>query len=441
MSARQWNRLPGCCGSRVLVLATAAMLVVRTTCANAAMAEEDKESLPHDSEAKNQLLPSKTMFHVPMVSHQRDTNSWQGGDKFALHECNCSNFTSEIDDDLCMPVNVSQNRREVFVWYVPGDLNTWMHYDWNKVTTIAILDDIENPLPQDLVCFAHSKQVRVVYVTQFGCWTDNCGWVANGTARAELTDRLVAKVSAEKLDGVNVDIEGLDDDQSQFTLLVQELVKKLNVFCTSCQVTIDLPFTPQPVDSFTGYNWPVLAESVDYLITMNYDMNDYGPRGGFADANSPMWAIKNSMNDILRPTFDQHVPANKLIMGFPWYAYYFRCDNATSKDGTCFSHLPFTQSSSQHSLADAILNKLPLSSAGRQWDVHAQSPYFDFMNGTVRHRVQYDDNQSITIKCQYAKSMNVQGVAFWTANVDYGIQMPPKHEELEKQMWESVVWP
>eukprot|EP00117_Sycon_ciliatum_P028771 scpid47832/ scgid23051/ Di-N-acetylchitobiase len=369
------------------------------------------------------------------------------------YQCNCSRFNESMNlgqgangNDLCRPVNVSSSRPEVLVWYVPGDGDTWQHYDWTKVTTVAVLDDIHNRVSQDLVCFAHAHSVRVVYVIQYGCWEADCPWLQNSTARQSLVSALVAKVEAEKLDGVNVDIEGLNAYQSQFTELIHSLAAGIRGVCPVCQLSLDMPYIPMPVYSFTGYNWSALAEAADFLITMNYDMNDYG-KSGFADANSPLWATKQAMNCILQPTFNQHVPANKIVMGFPWYAYYFRCDNSTpagmaeAVKNPCYSSKPFSESASQHSLADAILNRLPHSSTGRLWDSNSECPYFDFMNGTARHRVWYDDKQSISVKCEYAGSLSVRGVAFWTANVDYGVPMPLSHEQLEATMWNSISWP
>ena len=38
--------------------------------------------------------------------------------------------------------------------------NNWKLYDWTKITTIA---SFAKPIDPQLVCFAHSKGVRVVY--------------------------------------------------------------------------------------------------------------------------------------------------------------------------------------------------------------------------------------------------------------------------------------
>lgn len=451
--------------SRFLVLVLS-LLATMETMASAKPGEEKVPGVsrppPHARNPGDQLKhreSSESISDTP-VRHRAfgdfvDLRVEQKGD---LYQCNCSNFTQHTSphQDLCQPITGNSSRSEVFVWYVPGDGDTWRHYDWNKVTTVGVLQGISTPVPQDLLCYAHAHQVRVVYVPSMGCWSDNCGWVANKTATTLLIEQLTAKVQAEKLDGINVDIEGLTRFQGQFTQFVQDLVSSVRQICSSCQFSIDLHYIPMPKESFTGYDWPALAKTLDYLIPMNYDMCDYGTRGGFADANSPLNTIERAMNSILTPTNDQHVPAEKIVMGFPWYAYYVRCDNASSDSSSsssvqvsgtdqikdpCYSHLPFSQAASQHSLADAILNKLPLSSTGRLWDDGAQSPYFDFHNHTVRYRVRYDDKISIAAKCQYAKSQSVHGVAFWTGNVDYGVPMSQDHAELESVMWQSVVWP
>ena len=50
-------------------------------------------------------------------------------------------------------------RKEVLGFTTKSD--HWPHYDWSKVTTLALFHAIDNAT-MDLVCYAHSKGVRVV---------------------------------------------------------------------------------------------------------------------------------------------------------------------------------------------------------------------------------------------------------------------------------------
>ena len=69
--------------------------------------------------------------------------------------CPCSK------ESLCRPLQIA-NRKEVIGFTdVKG---IWPHYDWNKLTTIVLF---QKSIDVKLVCYAHSKNVRVVLSGDF----------------------------------------------------------------------------------------------------------------------------------------------------------------------------------------------------------------------------------------------------------------------------------
>ena len=61
---------------------------------------------------------------------------------------------------------------------------------------------------------------------------------------------------------------------------------------------------------------------------------------------------------------------------------------------------------------------LPLSTNGRQWDTASSTPYFDFVNATEgrRHRVWYDDAESLRLKSSLASRLGLRGTGMWIAD-------------------------
>ena len=53
---------------------------------------------------------------------------------------------------------------------------------------------------------------------------------------------------------------------------------------------------------------------------------------------------------------------------------------------------------------EIVTSMLPEATHGRQWDAVASSPYFDFVNASTgkRHRVWYDDAESLALKSKLA---------------------------------------
>lgn len=119
------------------------------------------------------------------------------------------------------------------------------------------------------------------------------------------------------------------------------------------------------------------------------------------------------------------VPPNKLVLAFPWYGKDYECSETAVGVALVEDNMRCTVSSTTSpplSHIEALLQAHALP-PGRVWQPNSSTPHFlyaDPVSG-ARHRVDYDDSQSLRLKYSYARSVGARGVGMWTADcVDSG---------------------
>ena len=59
------------------------------------------------------------------------------------------------------------------------------------------------------------------------------------------------------------------------------------------------------------------------------------------------------------------------------------------------------------------------ATAGRQWNNHSRSPFFEYTSAAdgKRHQVWYDDVESLRLKYDLVTKLGLRGVGFWPADI------------------------
>lgn len=314
----------------------------------------------------------------------------------------------------------------------------WKLYDWSRLTTIgATYSDPE------LVTYAHSKGVKVVPLVNFP--TAN---LTNASDRSKWVAEQVTHVKDNGYDGVNVDFEDMIDAdrkdlQHGLTALMKELYQTFKTTFNSSQVTFDVAWSPKCIDK-RCYDYAGIAEYSDFIVVMDYDTRSQIYGECIAWANSPFTLTTSGITDFLSLS----IPAEKLVLGLPWYGYDYPCINYTQEHVCYIKPVPFRgvncsdAAGSQVNFKGIIEQLLPQSFTGRRWDSTALSPYFSYKNkdtGMV-YQVRYDDPLSLLLKYNYAKRAQLRGVAIWNVDaVDYGNSTMAQQQR--KQMWTALPKP
>ncbi|MCG8400240.1 MAG: glycosyl hydrolase family 18 protein, partial [Firmicutes bacterium] len=159
----------------------------------------------------------------------------------------------------------------------------------------------------------HSEGIKVVPFLS-NHWDSEAGRNAleNGTSLAE---ELADAVKEYNLDGINVDIEGLNEnDRDSYTEFVKILRSKLPE-----GISLSVAVAANPRDFTIGwqgsYDYESLAKYADYLMIMAYDEHYGGAKPGPVASSS---FVEDSIKYAL-----ERVPKEKIVLGIPFYGRYW----------------------------------------------------------------------------------------------------------------------
>jgi len=277
------------------------------------------------------------------------------------------------------------------------------------------------------------------------------GWEAGGFSDAALTDesrkRFVSSCVAMffdthrgSFDGVDLDwefpvyggpkeIAARPEDRENMTLLAREFRRQLDAKAKSrgqaYLLTAALPAgrmqSAGPYDPAKSYDLKAMGEVLDFVNLMTYDMGT-----AFSTASTFNAPLREVANDPLPPElrrannvegavefYLQHgVPADKLVLGVPFYGRGFRVKDATN-DGL---YQPYTEPYAAGDWRDIKSKLLKDPKWTQHWHDVAQTPYL--FNGDEKIFVSYEDAKSIALRSQLAKQHGLRGVFMWELTGD-----------------------
>nr|XP_045600203.1 di-N-acetylchitobiase-like isoform X2 [Procambarus clarkii] len=341
--------------------------------------------------------------------------------------CLCSNPL------LCMPLGKAVQRhplaphvqeflrksqeKEVFAFVLDCDPSVWGKFNWSKLSTIALAGFYD----LDLLCHAHEHGVKVVRLGNIP--TSD---LPNATARHNWVKLQVSDAALNFLDGINIDFEDVinpdSPEQEGLTNLVQETAEMFHTALPGSQVSFDVAWSANGIDG-RYYDYKSIANYSDLIFIMAYDEQSQifdGPCT--ARPNSGIYKTAQGIQTYL----DLDIPAEKMVLGVPWYGYNYPCISLDQND-TCFiEEIPFRGAN----CSDAAGTQYPYSymvatleefNATYHWEESSLTPWYNIKdkNGQAR-QMRYDDGQSLLYKYMLAIMTGMRGVGMWTANfLDY----------------------
>ena len=151
-------------------------------------------------------------------------------------------------------------------------------------------------------------------------------------------------------------------------------------------------------------------------------MTAYGGDGHDASANSPLPGLLMSLEQFKKAG----VPADRVVMGLPWYGYDYSCDDNTT-GASCYATIGAKQGAPQITYQAAAVY-LRNSTTGLKYNHTTASAFFDYecdpaapvplggvkaCAGAGRHQVHLDTPGTIAIKAAALRAAGVRGIAWW----------------------------
>lgn len=328
----------------------------------------------------------------------------------------------------CQPIQ-SVDRKEIFGFMTDINPDDYTRFNWTKLTTVCLASDhFDTSDILDLVCYAHERNVRVVFLSDY---QDD---LTNVFQRSNWIDQNLKYATDHFLDGINVDFEGevrKDSNESiGLTQLVTETATLFHQTIPGSQVTFDVPYAPfnernEGVDG-RNYDFKRISDAVDFLFVMSYDQASQifteDETECFAQANSNFFTAAGGLFAFL----DLGVPKDKLVFGQPWYGYDYECIEFTGGEAhKCWiAYRPFRGVKCsdavglQRSYADIVENYLYAKNTTLYQDEHSREYTISYYNNCTgfMHLIFFDMPYSYASKYQTVQWLDLRGVGVWHLN-------------------------
>lgn len=278
----------------------------------------------------------------------------------------------------------------------------------------------------------------------------------NPSAQKTLINNLIRIVQSAKIDALNLDFEydGKPDDKykSEFTNFAKELTSTFKTRSPQTELSID--FFPLSIQKPRLYDVASLTPLFDKVIVMSYDY--YSGSSDLAGPVAPIFghiaspsATQTSYSERKNPSGDEAnleqgkenpdpqdggiyffdvnttysdylkvVPKEKLIMGVPYYGWDYPVEDNTVALSKVLPQNDQNGYSEVISYGRARTNT-DLKPENCQWDDTAKATWCAYTDSNkIQRKVWLEDNKSIEIKFDFAKTNNLGGIAIWTLGYD-----------------------
>lgn len=342
--------------------------------------------------------------------------------------------------------NPEERQYEVFGFAPFWTLHKLDNVDFNTLSTLAYFgvpvtadgtldrEDIgytkfQSKQATELFMKAHSHGTRVVLtITQMK--NPNIEAIL-GSEQAQQTaiNETVAEVKKRGIDGVNIDFEYVGNPgytlRQEFSDFVAGMTEKMHEEVPGSKVTVSV--YASAARSPKLYDIKAIGDSADAVFMMAYDFAVSGSER--AEPTAPLYGFKEGKYayDIATAVkdFTRQMPAEKLILGVPYYGYNYPVTAPKVKAATRPSWLWNGERATQtYEIAQSNVNVLTRGEDGYKegWDDVAQvgwRAYFSSATSTWR-MIFLDDPKSLSIKYDFAKNNNLGGVGMWALGFDEG---------------------
>lgn len=250
-----------------------------------------------------------------------------------------------------------------------------------------------------LVKAAQARGLKVLPMIASGWSAENKAaldsLLASKAARGKLISGLVQMLRETGSDGIVIDFESLSDDSGPYlTQFIKELSPQLKAQNKILAMAV-MPRT-SAVDWYQEFDYPRLAQNVDYLNIMTYDYSTSTP-GPIAPLD---WVKK-----VLNYTKSQGVAMNKVLLGIPYYGR----DWTATDDGYLKTSINLSTALKTTATYNATLQRSTTSADS------VGIPYYTYTDiAMAEHTVYYDDLLSWDSKLSLLDQYGLAGIGSWS---------------------------
>lgn len=269
---------------------------------------------------------------------------------------------------------------------------------------------------------AHDHGTRVVLtITQMDNDTIDA-FLSDEEAQERAISQTVSEVKNRGIDGINVDFEYVGNPgkakRDSFTRFVREITKKMHSEVPNSRVTVSV--YASSATSPKLYDIGAIADGSDGIFMMAYDFAVAGSEQAIPTA--PLYGkkegkyaydIATSVEDFLK-----QMPADKLILGVPYYGYNYMVYEPKVK-GETRPRVSWRGKAAAQTYESALNNITPDKTGWDDIGKVGWQAYYVEESDTWR-MIFLDDPRSLSVKYDFAKEQGLGGVGMWALGFDEG---------------------
>jgi chitinase len=206
------------------------------------------------------------------------------------------------------------------------------------------------------------------------------------------------------------------EDKQNYTLLIKKIRETFDAQSAKDGKTYLLTIAGAAGDFFAkNTELNMIQQYVDYIQIMTYDI--HGSWDTMTGMNAPLYRDPGSLfsgewslQDSVQTYLNSGVPANKLVMGMPFYGRSY--SQVTNSNNGLYQ--PFSGNGSAISYGVLEANYIGKNGFVRYWEPDSKVPWL--FNGT--QFISYDDAESMGYKTAFIKSMGLGGGMMWELSQD-----------------------
>ncbi len=242
-------------------------------------------------------------------------------------------------------------------------------------------------------CKAEGYKVWAMFNTE-GSQSKASKFLNNASARKACVAKMKEYILKYDLDGINLDFENMyQSDRDVYSKFVEEMADMCHSIGRVLSVDVTKYEATSPTYSLC-YDRKTIAKHADYVMLMAYDQNGTWSTTAGSVADIP-WTT-NALEITLK-----EVPANKLVLGVPFYARIWETVNGkvvkTSAVGM-----------------ETVAKRIAENNAEIVYDKKTGQNYAEWTVGNSVFKVWIEDKTSIEARVDLVNDYDLAGIASWS---------------------------
>lgn len=266
-----------------------------------------------------------------------------------------------------------------------------------------------------IITKAKAKNIKIIIsLTNFD--PDELKTILNSSPiTLKLIDNVINLLKLYSLDGINIDFEGLYDEDkgSPMNNFMNQLFTKVKEADSKYEISIALP----AINLRNKWNFSYISIYSDYIIIMAYDY--YGSWSDFTAPTSPLEGLNFTVKRSIENDYANVVALNpsKVVLALPYYGNAWR----TNSENPFAQVKPYSDTASFNNYIGATyFQDIPFMPpfTQRYFNDQSKSTWYKFVDGDYIIQNWIDDEYSLGLKMDYAISKNLGGIGIWALGYD-----------------------